>query len=246
MVELYVNFKAPSYTMNVFSWTNTIYDRKQFTEINWRTGSPSRRVSVNGAGACACAAAAGAGGRDVFTCRWRLVLSRRAWNELGVSMVCCRERVAWGALTELWRNQGSEILRRLLCGLSGGGGVVPIAPARHVRGPAARADESSRRSRLRTGARRYRHCRRHGRSLSHSLTTQPPYRATLPEFIPQRLPPQSRAKVAPNPFASKPAATGDGGATSLAVYGQRNGSQLSRAADYMSEADHTLYYVTTN
>lgn len=36
----------------------------------------------------------------------------RAWNELGVSMVCCLERAACGGVTELWRNQGNEIFLR--------------------------------------------------------------------------------------------------------------------------------------
>lgn len=74
--------------------------------------------------------AAGAGSGAV-TWRWRLLLRSRAWNELGVSMVCCRERPACGALTELCLNHGRDILRRLLCCLrAGGGGGVPIAPAR--------------------------------------------------------------------------------------------------------------------
>lgn len=131
-------------------------------------------------------------GRDAFTCRWRLLLSRRAWNELGVSMVCCRERVAWGALTELCLNHGREILRRLLCGLrAGGGGVVPIAPARHVRWCRARGRTeegrdapASVRSRgaIATAAARRPHPPPRSFALTRSLTTQPPYRARFPEF----------------------------------------------------------------
>lgn len=130
--------------------------------------------------------------RDAFTCR-RLVLRRRAWKELGVSMVCCLERAAWGALTELCLNQGRDILRRLLCCLRAGGGVVAIAPARHVRGCRARArgraEGASRRpaaASVRSRGTRATGVARHPlrrRSLSRPLTTQPPYRATFPEFI---------------------------------------------------------------
>lgn len=235
-------------------WSQTIYRNKFVNRLTqqrrvceWcqcmcrcRCRFASARARVGNAGRGRCGA---------FTCRWRLLLSRRAWNELGVSMVCWRERAAWGALTELCRNHGSEILRRLLCGLSaGGGGVVPIAPARHVRGCRARgrteegrdvpASERSRGAIATAAAAARRRSaaplRPRSLALARSLTTQPPYRATFPEFILQRLPPQSRAKDAPNPFRWEPAAVGDGGATSLAVNSQRNRSQLSRASDYMS------------
>lgn len=82
---------------------------------------------------------------SLITWRWRSrPRSSRAWNELGVSIVCWRARAAWGALTELCRNHGREILRRLLCclgvpesiavsaavaGRNAGGGVAPsVAP----------------------------------------------------------------------------------------------------------------------
>lgn len=37
---------------------------------------------------------------------------RRAWNELGVSMVCCRDKAGCGGATEPWRNHGSDIFLR--------------------------------------------------------------------------------------------------------------------------------------
>lgn len=138
-----------------------------------------------------------------FTCRWRLLLSSRAWNEPGVSMVCCRERAACGALMELCRNHGSDIFRLLLCCFwaapaPAGGGVVPMAPARAAarsRGP----HRPTRRAALSPLPPRAAPAAAAARSLR-PLTTQPPYRATLPEFIPRRDPPQRRAKDAPNPF----------------------------------------------
>ncbi|GBP07961.1 hypothetical protein EVAR_73133_1 [Eumeta japonica] len=80
-------------------------------------------------------------------------------------MVCWRESAAWGALTELCLNQGSEILRRLLCCLGGapaaGGGGVPIAPAL--------ARERLRPCHLRYSARREAHC---GGGTLHSLSAR--------------------------------------------------------------------------
>lgn len=36
----------------------------------------------------------------------------RAWNDPGVSMVCCRASPGCGGATELWRNHGKDIFRR--------------------------------------------------------------------------------------------------------------------------------------
>lgn len=163
-----------------------------------------RRGAAGGAGASLWLRSAA--GRRCITWRCRLPFSRRAWNELGVSMVCWRESIACGALTELWRNHGREIFRLLLCCLAAaGGGVVPIAPPTRA-GAVCGRDAS-----VRLGARRCRHCRHrafHPRRplllvrLTRPLTTQPPYRATFPEFIPQRHTPQRRAKDESNPFVA--------------------------------------------
>lgn len=77
-----------------------------------------------------------------------------------MSMVCCRARVACGALTELCLNHGSEIFLRLLfcLGAPGGGVVVIVLAPQHVL--ACRADRFARRRLVRRGARRSRHCRR--------------------------------------------------------------------------------------
>lgn len=45
-------------------------------------------------------------------------LRSRAWKEPGVSMVCWRARGACVGVNEPWRNHGSEILRRALCGVA--------------------------------------------------------------------------------------------------------------------------------
>lgn len=60
---------------------------------------------------------------------WRC--KSRAWNELGVSMVCCLERAACGGVTELWRNQGNEIFLRAFFTIVAGfpaGDVMTVLP----------------------------------------------------------------------------------------------------------------------
>lgn len=165
------NFNIFSYTMfeGHFSKKNTKpktlqKDKTTNSEDNERQRKPSwwwikandgsRVVSIIRAG-IRCIA---------FTCRWRLPLSRRAWKELGVSIVCCRDRPAWGTLTEVCRNHGNDILRRVLCcfvcASPTGGGVVPIAAARTAVRERATAECGRVAASVRCGTRRSRHCRR--------------------------------------------------------------------------------------
>lgn len=143
-------------------------------------------------------------GRRCITWRCRLPFSSRAWNELGVSIVCCLDSIAWGALTELCLNHGKDIFRLLLCCLgAAGGGVLPIAPADTCRRAFSVATPPSVTARGAVATAVTARLARAARSFSHArpLTTQPPsYRATFPEFIPQRQPSQRRAKDAPNLF----------------------------------------------
>lgn len=44
---------------------------------------------------------------------------RKKRNEPGESMVCCRDKAAFGFDTLFWRNHGNEIFRRLFCDLVG-------------------------------------------------------------------------------------------------------------------------------
>lgn len=139
-----------------------------------------------------------------FTCRWRLPLRRRAWNDPGVSMVCCRERTECEPLTELCLNHGNDIFLRLLlcfvCMLPAGafvcgGGVVDILMfilvcTRVQGGAGGRGAEDAGAGRLASS----RSCgptrgvvataARFFERLSCTLacyTTQPPYRATFPK-----------------------------------------------------------------
>jgi len=73
----------------------------------------------------------------IFTLRPLLLGCRKNRNELGVSMVCCRAKTPWPVTLDC-RNQGSEILRRLLrwtgAGLGAGSLEDVLATAGKVNG----------------------------------------------------------------------------------------------------------------
>lgn len=122
------------------------------------------------------------------------------------------------ALAEPWQGDLPPAFMLFSGGWRRGG---PHRAGRHVTARVCCRDAS-----VRHGARRCRHCRQRRVSpappassrLPRPLTTQPPYRATFPEFIPQRHTPQRHAKDEPNPFVADGEtvdAVSDGGAAPL-------------------------------
>ncbi|CAB3259035.1 unnamed protein product [Arctia plantaginis] len=95
----------------------------------------------------------------------------------------------------------SRAWKELGVSMAAGGGVVPIAPAA-TRANATPPPSDVARGTVATDAAARLTSAYRTFSYARSLTTQPPYRATLPEFILQKHTPQCRAKDAPNPFTA--------------------------------------------